>query len=136
MNLSIPMEDIMKVLVAPPIQHDADGYINSLAVAGELVIDPGVCPCGESDCEEDGVFLGAASGQPTMLAVVADLAFLTAKQFQQIVRGGCCKECAANGTADKMAIHSRFTANRWPVGSVLGRRAGHAFVVSLGVEGG
>jgi hypothetical protein len=132
MTLFISMEDIMKVLVAPPVHITADGYTNSLAIEGELVIDPGPCSPGASDCDVGSVFVGAASGRPTTQAVVADLPFLNAKQFWKIVAGGCCRECARNGNAAKMVNDSRVTANRWPVGSVLGRSGGLAFLQAAG----
>jgi hypothetical protein len=126
------MEDIMKVLVAPPVIETDDGCINSLAIEGELVIDPGPCSCGVDDCVAGYSFIGAASGRLTTQAVIADLPFLDLKQFWKIVAGGCCRECARNGNAAKMVRDSRLTANRWPVGSVIGRSAGFAFVQTLG----
>jgi hypothetical protein len=132
MNLSISMEDIMKVLVAPPVQETDEGNINSLAIEGELVIDPGVCPCGSDDCAAQYTFIGAASGQLTTQAIIADLPYVDIKQFRKIVAGGCCRECARNGNADKMVRSSRFTANRWPVGSIIGRSRGFARLQELG----
>lgn len=123
----------MKVLVAPPVYESADGDINSLAIEGELVIDPGVCPCSTDDCEAQYTFIGAASGQLTTQAVIAELPFLDIREFRKIVAGGCCRECARNGNADKMVRFSRLTANRWPVGSVVGRSRGFAFLQEIGV---
>ncbi|MET0714004.1 MAG: hypothetical protein ABWY23_00115 [Mycetocola sp.] len=122
----------MKVLVAPAVVEDEEGYINSLAVEGELVIDPGPCPCDVADCEAGYSFIGMASGQPTTQAVVADLPFVEIKDLWKMVVDGCCRECARNGNAAKMMRLSRATANRWPVGSVIGRSAGYAFVQTLG----
>lgn len=122
----------MKVLVAPVVSKDDDGYYNSLAVAGELVIDPGPCACDDSRCDVDYVFLGVASGQPTTEAVVADLPFLDVREFRRLVGRNCCTECDRNGNAEQMANRSRFTANRWPVGSVVVRNQGETFVQSLG----
>lgn len=132
MNLSNSMEDIMKVLVAPPVVEGPDGSINSLAVEGELVIDPGPCSCDAVDCVGGYSFIGAASGMLTTQAVIADLPYLDLKQYRQIVASGCCRECARNRNADRLVRDSRFTANRWPVGSVVGRRGGFAFLQVLG----
>lgn len=122
----------MKVLVAPPVIEADDGSINSLAIEGELVIDPGPCSCDVDDCVAGYSFIGAASGRLTTQAVIADLPFLELKQLWKIVAGGCCRECARNGNAAQMMRISRATANRWPVGSVVGRSAGFAFVQALG----
>ena len=122
----------MKVLVAPVATRDADGTPNSLAVEGELLIDPGTCPCDDPECDGDYVFLGVASGQPSLEAIVADMPILDPREFRTMVREGCCAECATNGNADFMVNRSRFTANSWPVGSVLVRREGVALARTLG----
>ncbi|MET0932579.1 MAG: hypothetical protein ABWX56_02620 [Mycetocola sp.] len=132
MTLFISMEDIMKVLVAPPVVKRDDGSINSLAIEGELLIDPGPCSCDVDDCVGGYSFIGAASGALTTQAVIADLPFVDVRQFWKMVAGGCCRECARNGNAATMVRTSRATANRWPVGSVIGRSAGFAFVQILG----
>ncbi|RLQ84243.1 hypothetical protein D9V28_08515 [Mycetocola zhadangensis] len=126
------MEDIMKVLVAPPVVENADGSINSLAVEGELVLDPGPCSCEVPDCVGGFSFIGAASGRLTCQAVVADLPYLDIREFREIVVSGCCRECARDGYADQLVRDSRFTANRWPVGSVVGRCDGYAVLLELG----
>jgi hypothetical protein len=126
------MEDIMKVLVAPPVVESDDKSINSLAIEGELVIDPGPCSCDLDDCVAGYSFIGAASGRLTTQAVIVDLPFINLKQFWKIVASGCCRECARNGNAARMVRDSRISANRWSVGSVLGRRGGFAFVQTLG----
>lgn len=128
MNLSNSMEDIMKVLVAPPVVEADDGSINSLAIEGELVLDPGPCSCDDTECLGSFSFIGAASGALTTQAVIADLPFLDIRELRKIVVGGCCRECTRDGYADQMVRDSRFTANRWPVGSVIGRRGGYAFL--------
>lgn len=122
----------MKVLVAPAVQPDVDGFPNSLAIPGELLIDPGPCSGDEPDCDVGHVFLGVASGQPSLEAVVADLPSLDLREFRKMIRGSCCTECARNGNADSMANHSRLTANRWPVGSVLVRHGGQSLAQKLG----
>ena len=122
----------MKVLVAPPVIEGTDGSINSMAVEGELVLDPGPCSCDGTDCIGGFSFIGAASGRLTTQAVVADLPFLDLRDFREIVVSGCCRECARDGYADQLVRDSRFTANRWPVGSVIGRRDGYAFLQELG----
>ncbi|AWB87607.1 hypothetical protein C3E77_13980 [Mycetocola zhujimingii] len=126
------MEDIMKVLVAPPVTEGQDGSINSMAIEGELVIDPGPCSCDARDCVGAFSFIGAASGRLTTQAVIADLPFLDIREFRTIVVNGCCRECGRDGYADQMVRESRFTANRWPVGSVVGRRDGYAFLQERG----
>ena len=122
----------MKVLVAPPVIEGPDGSINSMAVEGELVLDPGPCSCDSTECIGGFSFIGAASGRLTTQAVVADLPFLDVRDFREIVVSGCCRECARDGYADQLVRDSRFTANRWPVGSVIGRRDGYAFLQELG----
>lgn len=122
----------MKVLVAPPVIEGPDGSINSLAVEGELVLDPGPCSCDGTECLGGFSFIGAASGRLTTQAIVADLPFLDLRDFREIVMSGCCRECARDGYADQLVRDSRFTANRWPVGSVIGRRDGFAFLQELG----
>lgn len=122
----------MKVLVAPPVVENSDGSINSMAIEGELLIDPGPCSCDVDDCVAGYSFIGAASGRLTTQAVIADLPFLNVKRLWKIVAGGCCRECAQNGNAALMMRVSRATANRWPVGSVVGRSGGFAFLQTLG----
>ncbi|MET1019894.1 MAG: hypothetical protein ABWX62_07925, partial [Microterricola sp.] len=61
------------------------------------------------------MFLGVASGQPSMHALVADLPALDVREFRKMIRGNCCKDCARNGNADSMVNRSRLTANSWPV---------------------
>ena len=134
MTLSNFLEDIMKVLVAPPVVEGPNGSVNSLAIEGELLIDPGPCSCSwdASDCVGAFSFIGASSGRIAMEAVVADLPYLDIREFRKIVVSGCCSECARDGYADQLVRDSRFTANRWPVGSVIGRRDGFAFLRELG----
>lgn len=122
----------MKVLVAPNFQPDDEGFPNSLAIPGELLIDPGPCSGEEPECGVGFVFLGVASGQPSLEAVVADLTFLDLREFRKMISGSCCKDCARNGNADQMIYLSRLTANRWPVGSVLVRHEGRSLAQSLG----
>lgn len=122
----------MKVLVAPPVIEQPDGSINSLAIEGELVLDPGPCSCDVDDCIGSFSFVGAASGRLTTQAVVADLPSLDLNEFRTIVMSGCCRECARDGYAEQMVRDSRYTANRWPVGSMIGRRDGYAFLQERG----
>lgn len=122
----------MKVLVAPVATWNDDGSSTSLAVPGELLIDPGDCPFDEPQCDFDCVFLGVASGLPSTEAVVTDMPALDIREFRRMIRGNCCKDCARNGNADSMMNRSRFIANSWPVGSVLVRRGGMALARTLG----
>ena len=122
----------MKVLVAPAIQPDDEGFPNSLAIPGELLLDPGPCSGDDHECGFGYVFFGVASGRRSLEAVVADLPSLDVREFRKMVKGTCCKECARNGNADWMINNSRLTANRWPVGSVLVRHAGQSLAQKLG----
>ncbi|MFU8946476.1 hypothetical protein ACLRGF_07050 [Mycetocola zhadangensis] len=122
----------MKVLVAPPVVELDDGTVNSFAIEGELVLDPGPCSCDGTDCVGGFSFIGVASGRLTTQAVIVDLPFLDIHDFREIVRSGCCRDCARDGYADEMVQDSRFTADRWPVGSIIGRSGGFAFLQRLG----
>ena len=122
----------MKVLVAPNYLPDDAGFPNSRAIPGELLIDPGPCSGDEPECGVGFLFLGVASGHPSLEAVVADLPSLDLREFRKMIRGSCCKDCARNGNADQMVNLSRLTANRWPVGSVLVRHEGRALAHTLG----
>jgi hypothetical protein len=56
------VEDIMKVLIAPPIVQGPGGSITSLAIEGELLIDPGPCSCDATDCVGGFSFIGRRGG--------------------------------------------------------------------------